>query len=57
MRVGVQDARGIAAVDERPGDDRGQIELHRNLAQQDEAAVGGQVAAILRGCERLASDG
>ena len=57
VRIGVQHAGRIAAVDQRPGDDLGQIKLARDLAQHHETTVGGQVAGIPRGCEWLARDG
>ena len=54
--VGVDDARGIALVGQRRGDDVGEAQPQRDLAQDDHAAVRGHQASIEGGCERLARD-
>ena len=54
--VGVDDARRIAVVGQRRGDDVGEAQPQRDLAQDDDAAVRGHQASIEGGCERLARD-
>ena len=55
--VGVGDAQGIADIRQRQRDHLRNAELQRDLAQHDDATVRRQVAAIERGCERLARNG
>jgi hypothetical protein len=54
--VAVDDARGIAIVGQRRGNDVGEAKPQRDLAQDDDAAVRGHQASIEGGCERLARD-
>lgn len=55
--VAVDDEQLVARVWQRVGDDGGKAETSCRLAQHDEAAIRGEVASILRGCERLPRDG
>ena len=55
--VAVDDEQLVARIGQRVGDHGGKAETPRRLAQHDEAAVRGEVAGILRGCERLPRDG
>jgi hypothetical protein len=54
--VAVRDEERVALVGQRVGNHRGHLGAQRALAQQDEAAVGGEIARIPRGCERLAPE-
>ena len=54
--IGVDDQQRVTRVRQRVGDHGGEAEAAGGLAQHDEATVGGEVASILRGCERLGPD-
>jgi hypothetical protein len=54
--IGVDDEQLVARVRQRIGDHGGKVEAPCRLAQHDEAAIRGEVAGILRGCERLPRD-
>ena len=55
--IGVDDEQRVAPVGQRIGDHRGEVETTGRLAQHHKAAVRGEVAGVLRGCERLGPDG
>ena len=54
--IGMDDQERIAPVGKRVGDHPGEVETAGRLAQHHKPAVG-QVAGVLRGCERLGPDG
>ncbi len=54
--VAVGDEERIARVGHRVGNHRSHTGTKCTLAQHDQAAVGGEVAGVLRGCERLAPE-
>ena len=54
--VAVGDEQLIARVGHRIGHHSGHTGAQRALAQHDQAAVGGEIAGVLRGCERLAPE-
>ena len=55
--VGVRDEQRVARVGQVARHHVGDAAAVRDLAQHDQSAVRGEVAGILRGCERLALHG
>ena len=55
--IGVDDEQRVARVRQRVRDHGGETEAPSRFAQHHQAAVRGEVAGILRGCERLVPTG
>jgi hypothetical protein len=54
--VAVRDEQLAALVGHRVGHHRSDTRAQRALARHDQATVGGEIAGVLRGCERLAPE-
>ena len=55
--VGVCNEQRVARIGQGRRDHVRHAETEGGLAQDDQSAIGGQVARVLASCERLASDG